>query len=92
MEEALETLSTCFSSGPDWPYILAQSYKGSNHMPLPKDKHLGILLQIKAEESPYGQISQLAVCQLLSARPRVIYPVGLNGSNQPVIIDLPEQL
>ena len=38
-----------------------------------------ILPQGKVEESPYGQISQLKVCQLLSAGPRVIYPVGLNG-------------
>ena len=40
MEEALGTLSACISSGPDWPYVLAQLYEGSNHTPLPKDKHL----------------------------------------------------
>ena len=68
MEEALGTLSACFSSGPNWPYVLAQLHKGSNHTPLPKDKHLGILPQGKAEESPYGWISQLKVHQLLSAR------------------------
>ena len=44
------------------------------------------------EESPYGQISQLKVCQLLSARPQVIYLVGLNGDDQPVTITLPEPL
>ena len=92
MEEALGTLSACISSGPDWPYVLVQLYKASNHTPLPKDKHLGILPRGKAEESPYGQISQLKVCQLLSAGPQVIYPVGLNGGNQLVIIDLPELL
>ena len=86
------SLSAGFFGGPDWSYVLAQSYKGSNHTPLPKDKHLGILPQGKVEESPYGQISQLAVHQLLSARPQVIYLVGLNGSDQPVIIDLPELL
>ena len=69
MEETLGTLSTCISSGPDWPYVFAQLYKGSNHTPLPKDKHLGILPWGKAEESPHGQISQLEVYQLLSARP-----------------------
>ena len=69
MEEALGTLSTCISSGPNWPYVLAQLYKGSNHTPLPKDKHLGILPQGKGEESPYGWISQLEVCQLLSTGP-----------------------
>ena len=92
MEEAVGILSVCNSLGPDWPYIFAQLYEGSNHTPLPKDKHLGILPLGKAKESPYGQISQLKVCQLLSAGPRVIYPVGLNGGNQPVTITLPEPL
>ena len=68
MAEALEILSTCASSGPDWPYVLTQLYEGTNHVPLPKDKNLGILPQGK-EESPCGQISQLEVHQLLSARP-----------------------
>ena len=92
MEEAVGTLSACISSGPDWPYALAQLYEGSNHTPLPKDKHIGILPQGKVEESPYGQISQLEVCQLLSTRPRVIYLVGLNSGNQLVTITLPEPL
>ena len=92
MEEALGTLSACISSGPGWLYILAQLYEGSKHTPLPKDKHLGILTQGKAEESPYRWISQLKVCQLLFARPQVIYPVGLNGGDQPVTINLPEPL
>ena len=55
-------------------------------------KHLGILPQGKVEESPSGWISQLKVHQLLSTGPWVIYPVGLNGCDQPVIIDLPELL
>ena len=88
MEEALGILSTCISSGPDWLYVLTQLYEGANHVPLPKDKHLGILSQGKAE-SPCGQISQLKVCQLLSASPWVIYLVGLNGGDQAVSIDLP---
>ena len=88
MEEALEILSTCISSGPNWPYVLTQLYEGTNHVPLPMDKHLGILSQGKAE-SPCGQISQLEVCQLLSAVLQVIYPMGLNGGNQSVTINLP---
>ena len=39
-----------------------------------------------------GWISQLKVCQVLSARPQVIYPVGLNGSDKLVMITLPELL
>ena len=69
MEEAVGTLSAYISSGPDWPYALAQLYEGSSHTPLPRDKHLDILPLWKVEESPYGQISQLEDHQLLSAGP-----------------------
>ena len=81
MEEALEILSTCASSGPNWPYVLTHLYEGTNHVP-PKDKHLGILPQGKVE-SPCGQISQLEVCQLLSTRLQVVYPAGLNEGQSP---------
>ena len=87
MMEALGILSTWTSEGSNWPYILTQLYEGANHMPLPKGKHLGVLPQEKVE-SPYGQISQLKVHQLLSAGLLVIYPVGLNGGNQSVTINL----
>ena len=39
-----------------------------------------------------GQISQLEVCQLLPAGPQVVYPVGLNGDDEPVTTTLPELL
>ena len=91
MDEALRILSALPSSGPDWLYILIQSYDSANHVPLPKDKHLGVLPQGKAE-NPCGWISQLEVHQLLSARTRVIYTIGLNGGNQSITIDLPELL
>ena len=92
MEEAVETLAACPSSGTDWPYALAQLYEGSHHAPLPKDKHLGILPQGKAEETSCGQISQLDVCQLLSSSPQVVYPSGLNAHDEPIITTLPELL
>ena len=92
MEEAVEKLAACPSSGTDWPYALAQLYEGSGHVPLPKGKHLGILPQGKAEETSCGQISQLNVCQLLSASPQVVYPSGLNGHDEPIITTLPEPL
>ena len=92
MEEAVGTQSAYISSRPNWPYALVQLYEGSSHTPLPKDKHLGILPQGMAEGSPYGQISQLEVCQLLSTGPQVVYPVGLNRTDEPVTTTLPEQL
>ena len=91
MVEALEMLSSLTSEGSNWPYILIQLYEGANHMPLPKDKHICILPQEKAE-SPSGWISQLKICQLLSARPLVVFPVELNGRDQSVTIDLPKSL
>ena len=39
-----------------------------------------------------GGLANCEVCQLLSARPQVIYPVGLNGTDEPVTTTLPKQL
>ena len=91
MVEALEIVCSLTSEGSDWPYILIQLYEGANHMPLLKDKHICVQPQEKAE-SPSGQISQLKICWLLSARPSVVFPVELNGGDQLVTIDLPESL
>ena len=85
-------LAACPSSGTDWPYALAQLYEGSCHAPLHKDKHLGILPQGKAEETSCWWISQLDICQLLSAGLQVVYPSGLNGQDEPIITTLPELL
>ena len=57
MEEAVKKLTAYTSSGTKWPSALVQLYEGPCHAPLPKDKHLGILLQGKVEETPCGQIS-----------------------------------
>ena len=92
MEEVVEKLAICPSSGPNWPYALVQLYEGSGHVPLPKSKHLGVLPQGKAEETSSGWISQLNICQLLSTSPQVVYPSGLNGHDEPIITTLPEPL
>ena len=54
-------------------------------MPLHKEGHLGILPQREVEATPYGQIIQLEVCQLLITGPQVIYPIGLNGCDEPIV-------
>ena len=92
MEEVVKKLTTCTSIGTDWLYALAQLYEGTCHVPLPKDWHLGILPQRGAEETPCGQISQLEVCQLHATGPQVIYPIGVNGHDEPIITTLPELL
>ena len=92
IEEVVGILSAYITSRPNWPFALAQLYEGSSHTPLPRDKHLGISPQGKVEESPYGQISQLEVCQLLSTGPQVVYHVSLNGNEELVMTTLPELL
>ena len=92
MEEAVGKLTACTSSGTDWPYALVGLHEGICHAPLPKEGHLGILPQRGVEATPCGQISQLEVWQLLVIGPQVVYPVGLNGQDEPVITSLPELL
>ena len=77
---------------PDWPYTLVQLHEGTHHVPVPKEGHLGILPQRGAEANPCRQISQLEVCQLIITSPQVVYPIGLNGCNEPIITPLPEPL
>ena len=91
-EEVVEILAACPFSGTDWTYTLTLLCEGSCHAPFPKDKHLGILSQGKAEETSCGWFSQPNVCQLLSAGPQVVYPSGLNGQDEPIITTLPEPL
>ena len=54
MEEVVEKLTACTSSGPDWPYALVQLHEGTHHVPLPKEGHLGILPQRGAEVTLCG--------------------------------------
>ena len=84
MEEIVGKLTACTSSGTDWPYTLVQLHEGTHHAPLPKDRYLGILPQRGAEATPCEQISQLEVCQLLATSPQVVYPIGLNGQDEPI--------
>ena len=85
--EALEILTTFAFEGSDWQYTLIQLYEGANHMPLPENKHLSVLCQ-EQMESPSGQVSQLKIYQLLSARQLGVFPMELNGGDQAVTINL----
>ena len=92
MEEMVGKLTTCTFSGPNWPYALVWLHKGTHHALLPKEGHVGILSHRGVEATPCGQISQLEVCQLLITGPQVIYPIGLNGHDEPIITSQPEPL
>ena len=53
---------------------------------------MAILPHREMEATPCRQISQLEVHQLLIASPQVIYPIGLNGHDKPIITSLTEPL
>ena len=73
MGEALGFLSTLTSKGSDWPYILTQLYEGTNHTPLPKGKHLGIMPLRKGGEPMWAdqptQGPPALICQAVSHLP-----------------------
>ena len=55
MEEAVEKLATCPSSGTDWPYVLAQLYEGSGHVPLPRINTWASCLKERWRKPPMGR-------------------------------------
>ena len=92
VEEAVKQLTTLVSSGPDWPYTLVQLNMDTCHVPLPREGHLSILQEGGTSSATCRRVNQLEVCQLLSLGLQVIYPVGMNGCEVPVIASLLESL
>ena len=92
VEEAVRELTALVSSGPNWPYALVQLNEDTHHVPLPREGHLGILPEGGTNSTACRWISQLEVHQLLQLDLQVIYPVGLNGYEMPLITTLPGPL
>ena len=92
VEEAVKQLTALVSSGPDWPYALVWLNGDTCHAPLPREGHLCILPEGGTSSATCRRVSQLEVCQLLSSGLQVIYPVGLNRHEIPLITSLPESL
>ena len=80
------------SNGFDCPYTLVQLNRVTCHAPLPREGHLSILAKGGASIATCRRVSQLQVCQLLSLGSQVVYPLGLNGCEVPVIASPPESL
>ena len=92
MEEVVKQLAPLIPTGPDWPHVFMQLNADACHVPLPKEEHLSILMEEGASSVTCRWICQLDVCQLLSLGSQVIYPVGFNGCEVPVIMSLPKSL
>ena len=85
-------LSSCPPLGPTGPMPLVWLNGDARHIPLPTEGHLSVLMEGNTSNVPCGKIHQLEVCQLLGSGSQVVYPEGLNGSQVPVIMSLPESL
>ena len=92
MEDAIKQLTPVLSTGPDWPYALVWLNQDACHMPLAREGHLSILVEGGTSSATCRRVSQLEVCQLLSLGSQVIYLVGLNGCEVPMIASLCESL
>ena len=92
VEEAVKELTALVSSGPNWPYTLVELNEDTCHAPLSREGHLGILPEGGTNRTTCRRISELEVCQLLQSDLQVIYPVGLNGFEIPLITTLPRSL
>ena len=94
----------CFYGGSSWEtdclhlqwdqMALCPSTAAQRHSPCatPQGGALGCPTSERGGGSPCGQISQLEVCQLLVTSSQVIYPIGLNRHDEPIITSLPELL
>ena len=80
-----QTTDHLISTRPDWLYALVQLNGDACHVPLPREGHLSILVEGGTSSATYRRVSQLEVHKLLSSGFQVIYPVGLNGCEVPVI-------
>ena len=92
MKETVKQLTPLISTGPDWPYALVWLIGNVCHAPLPTEGHMSIMVEGGTSSVACGRINQLEVCQLLSSGSQVIYLVGLNGCQVPLIMSLPESL
>ena len=92
VEESVRELTALASSGSNWPYTLVWLNGDTHHVSLPREGHLGILPEGGTNSTACRRISQLEVCQLLSLGLQVVYLVGLNGHEVPLITPLPKSL
>ena len=92
VEEGIKQLAPLIPAGPDWPYALVWINADVCHVSLPKKGHLNILMEVGTSGAACRWISQLDIHQLLSSGSQVIYLVGLNRCEVPVITSLPKSL
>ena len=92
MEEAVKQITALVSTGSDWPYALVWLNGDACHVPLHREGYLSTLVEGGTSSATCRKVSQVEVCQLLSLISQVIYPVGLNRCEVPMIASPPKSL
>ena len=92
LEEAVKLLTPLPSTGSDCPYALVWPNGDACHVPLPKKGQLNVQVAGGTGNITCERVSQLQVCHLLSSGSQIVYPVGLNGCEVPLITSPPEQM
>ena len=92
MGDMVKWLTPLPFTGPDCPYAFVWLNGDACHVPLPKEGHLRIQVIGSTSNAACRRVSHLQVCQLLSSGSQVVYPVGLNGGEVPMIASPPDPM
>ena len=92
MEEVVKLLALLPSTGSDCPCALVWLNGDAHCAPLPKEGHLSTQVAGGTGSATCRRVSQLQVHQLLSLGSQIVYPVGLNGCEVPVITSPPKPM
>ena len=88
LDEVAKKLSLLINSGDDWAYAFVQLNEDTQHVPLHIEGHLSTMIEEVPSRNVCGHLHQLEVHWLLQHEDWVVYPEGLNGGLEPVLISL----
>ena len=56
IDDVAKQLTQLASTGPNWPYALVQLNGHACHMPLPREGHLSVVMEVNTNNVPCGMI------------------------------------
>ena len=92
IDDVAKQLTQLTSTGPNWPYALVWLNRDAQHMPLPTEGLLSVMMEGNTSSVHYRKLCQLEAHSFLSSGSQVVYLEGVNGCQVPVITSLPESL
>ena len=90
--EVARKLALHTTSHENWAYAFVRFNEDAQCVPLPKEGHLGAMIEEMPSRNACRHLCQLEVHLLLQSECQVFYPEGLNGALELVVMSLPESL